>query len=69
MCNEGDIRLVDGFIENEGRLEVCYKGVWGAVCDQGWDSTDAYVVCTQIGYPKLGENKEKNLKLKARGRY
>lgn len=64
ICNEGDIRLVDGFIENEGRLEVCYNGVWGAVCDHGWDSTDAHVVCTQLGYPKLGENKNDNYILK-----
>ena len=54
MCTNGEIRLVDGFIENEGRIEVCYNGVWGAVCDQGWDSTDAHVACTQMGHPELG---------------
>ncbi|XP_019850477.1 PREDICTED: scavenger receptor cysteine-rich domain superfamily protein-like [Amphimedon queenslandica] len=50
MCTNGDIRLVDGIIENEGRVEICTDGVWGAVCDEGWDKTDAHVACTQLGH-------------------
>ena len=53
-CTNGDIRLVDGIIDNEGRVEVCVNGVWGTYCDQGWDKTDAHVVCTQLGHPELG---------------
>ena len=53
-CTNGDVRLADGIIDNEGRVEVCVNGVWGAVCDQGWDKTDAHVVCTQLGHPELG---------------
>ena len=53
-CTNGDVRLADGFIDNEGRVEVCVNRVWGAVCDQGWDKTDAHVVCTQLGHPELG---------------
>ena len=48
------MRLVDGIIENEGRIEMCINGVWGAICDEGWDITDAHVACTQMGYPRLG---------------
>ena len=56
MCTDGSIRLADGIIENEGRVEVCMDGVWGIICDQGWDKTDAHVVCTQMGHPELGRN-------------
>uniref|UniRef100_A0A1X7VFB3 SRCR domain-containing protein n=1 Tax=Amphimedon queenslandica TaxID=400682 RepID=A0A1X7VFB3_AMPQE len=51
MCTTGDIRLVDGIIENEGRIEICTDGVWGAVCDEGWGKTDAHVACAQLGHP------------------
>ena len=53
-CTNGDIRLADGIIDNEGRIEICYNGVWGAVCDQGWDKTDAHVVCTHLGHSENG---------------
>ncbi len=54
QCTEGSIRLVDGIIEQEGRVEVCVNGVWGSICDDGWDTTDAHIVCKQMGHPELG---------------
>ena len=50
------MRLVDGFVENEGRVEVCVNGVWSSVCDDGWDQTDAHVVCQQLDHPELGRS-------------
>ena len=50
MCDEGTYRLVDGDIEQEGRIEVCVNGVWGSFCDYGWNAIDAYVFCRSMGY-------------------
>ena len=53
-CTHGDIRLADGDVPSEGRVEVCLNGVWGTVCDDSWGTVDAQVACNQLGYSMSG---------------
>ncbi|XP_068740263.1 scavenger receptor cysteine-rich type 1 protein M160-like isoform X1 [Montipora capricornis] len=42
------IRLVNGSDYLEGLLQVYHNGIWGTVCDDGWDSSETGVVCRQL---------------------
>ena len=49
-CTNGDVRLINGNTHNEGRVEVCYGGVWGTIASFQWTDQDAKVVCSQLGH-------------------
>ena len=54
-CVEGDIQLVNGRSESEGRVLVCHQGAMKIVCDSRWDDNAAAVVCAQLGYNREGD--------------
>ena len=53
-CTDGELRLVGGAFEYEGRVEICYRRKWGTICDSSWDTQEARVVCSQLGYQAQG---------------
>jgi deleted-in-malignant-brain-tumors protein 1 len=58
MCrdefSDGDLRLVNGRDESEGRLEIYHDETWGSVCDDRFSDRDAKVVCRKLGFPVDG---------------
>ena len=49
-CTDGEIRLENGKVDNEGRVQICYNNEWGTVCNTGWGQEEAMVVCRQLGF-------------------
>lgn len=47
------VRLVNGSLPSQGRVEVLINGQWGTINDRKWDDREATVICSQLGY-RLG---------------
>ena len=46
---------MNGSSDLEGRVEICFNGTWGTMCDDFWDDNDVSVVCRQLGLsPGIG---------------
>ena len=54
QCVNGALRLIGGTLSSQGRVEICNNNAWGTVCDDGWGTPDAQVVCRQLGYATDG---------------
>ena len=49
-CSGNSVRLINGSNEYNGRVEVCYNGYFGTICQDNWSIEDARVVCRQLGF-------------------
>ena len=43
-------------MKSEGRVEFCQSDQWKTVCGNNWSSSEAQVVCKQLGYGHQGAN-------------
>ena len=69
-CSEGNVRICSGtdthcvisdsdnFLIDDrlsvGRVEVCFGGRYGTVCDDYWTNQAASVACRQLGFSPYG---------------
>ena len=51
---DGDVCLVGGSYQWEGRVEIYFSGTWGTITDSDWTNDDAQVVCRKLGHFKPG---------------
>ncbi|XP_071840225.1 neurotrypsin-like [Apostichopus japonicus] len=55
LTEYGRVRLADGSVPTEGRVEIFYNNEWGTICDDHWQREDAEVICRQLGYSDVDE--------------
>ena len=53
-CTDGSVRLMHGSTPRVGTVQVCISSTWGSICDSGWNSQEADVVCRQLGFSTFG---------------
>ena len=53
-CVDGELRLVNGSNQREGRLEICFNRAWGTICGDVFNQTEATVACGQLGFARQG---------------
>ena len=54
---DGELQLVGGQDEREGRVEMFYKGEWGTVCGDLWKDSQTVIVCKQLNFYEEGQSK------------
>ncbi|XP_052790080.1 neurotrypsin-like [Mya arenaria] len=56
-----DIRLIGGSNQYSGRVEIFHNDIWGTVCNNELDDTNAAVVCRMLNLPTAGARVITNL--------
>ena len=54
FCSNGEVRLIGPSSAFAGRVEICIGSMWTTLCGDFWDSQDASVLCSQLGYSPYG---------------
>ena len=55
-CTDGELRLVNGSVPTEGRLEICFNHAWGTVCNENGTSDGVLMVaCRTLGFFPIGK--------------
>ena len=49
-CLDGQLRLIQHYIESSGRIEICSNQRWETLSYQEWTSSNAYVACNELGF-------------------
>ena len=52
-CSGGDMQLIDGVTEAEGRVEICTDGRWATLCGKYWTEKNTVVVCRYFGFSDI----------------
>ena len=55
-CQDGDVRLINGTTQYEGRIQLCNNTHWASVYSypqMPWRTAEAIVVCRQLGYATI----------------
>ena len=53
-CTEGEVRLIYQSNDHEGIVQVCFFDEWVTLCSNVFDDNDAEVICSILGFQRLG---------------
>ena len=51
-CSDGQIRLIDGYTERYGRVEICSDQRWETLNYYQWTYDNARVACFELGFTR-----------------